>query len=212
MKDNVEGGGEDKEDEDNSYNPPKVAISNDINQVSDFFGNNNSLELDLDQQQLGRCFAVFRDPIDRAVSIFYQLQSTTDRWKDALIDTYANSVECENNWMVRELTGKLGGGELTLDDLTEAKNFIRDYCVIGLEEELAESIGRFESKFGWKSQDAKSDGSSLCINRALQNEIDPPNYEKYEKDSYVFSLFLNKNYFDMELYRYATQLFAQTST
>jgi len=204
---------EDGEDAASSYHPPKITMSNDPNKISDYFRNDNNLEQSVDQQQLGRCFAVFRNPIDRAVSIFYHLQSTTDRWKDATIDAYANSVECENNWMVRELTGKSVGGPLTMDDLAQAKNFIREYCVIGLQEELAESIGRFEGIFGWRSQDAKPDGSSLCIDRTLQNgELDPPNYQKYEQDSYVYSLFRNKNYFDTELYRYATQLFAQRPT
>lgn len=190
-----------------------VTISALVTQASEIFddGSLNNNEKQPQQQQLGRCFTVLRNPIDRAVSIYYYLQSTTEAWRDAPIDAYAKSIECESNWMVRELNGKLNGGQLNLQDLQRAKDFIRDYCVIGLEDQLAESIRRFEDAFGWQSQDVNPDnGSSACTDHTLRNAVvDSPNFEPYGEDSYVWSLFLENNRYDMELYRYAVQLFGE---
>ena len=169
-------------------------------------GNNNN-----GKKQLGRCFTVLRNPVDRAVSIFHYLQSTTEEWRDAPIDAYAKSIECESNWMVRELNGKRNGGVLNPQDLQRAKDFIRDYCVIGLEDQLRESIERFDRAFGWHSTDFDPDnGSSDCVDHILRNAVvDIPSFEPYGEDSYAYNLLLDNNLYDMDLFRYATQLFQE---
>lgn len=185
-----------------------VVISPLIKDVSEIFDNNSASEPDEQQQQrLGRCFTLFRNPIDRAVSVYYNLQATSEKWKDTTIDEYAKSIDCESNWMVRGLTGKLNGGILTPKDTKRAKDFIRDYCVIGLEEQLVESIRRFQEAFGWQSK------AMECIDTTARNGVlDTLSHEKFDEQSFIWKLLFQNNQEDMELYRYAAQLFNERAS
>eukprot|EP00957_Ditylum_brightwellii_P041899 3173272-Ditylum_brightwellii.AAC.1 len=68
----------------------------------------------------GRLFTVFRDPIDRAVSMFYYIQSAdweptyNPELKDMKLSEYARSEYIENNYYTRKLTNVFkdcnGGG------------------------------------------------------------------------------------------------------
>lgn len=47
-----------------------------------------------------RAFVLFRNPVDRAVSMFYFLKSMgNERLKDMTLDDYAKSDMIENNWL-----------------------------------------------------------------------------------------------------------------
>jgi len=184
-----------------------VVISPLIRDVSKLFDDSRNELEEQQQQQLGRCFTVLRNPIDRAVSIYHHLRSTSEEWKNTTIDKYVKSIYCENNWMVRELTGKLDGGIPTMDDLEQAKNFIRDYCVIGLAEQLMVSVRRFQEVFGWRKQ------AMECVDHTMRSGVvDMPGYEKFDEGSYMWNLIKENNEFDLELYHYAVQLFNQRET
>ena len=185
-----------------------IVISPLIRDVSKNFDESRNSDFEeQQQQQLGRCFTVLRNPTDRAVSIYHHFRSASEEWKDTTIDVYVKSIYCENNWMVRELTGKLDGGTPTLDDLEQAKNFIRDYCVIGLPEELMENVRRFQEVFGWRKQTME------CVDHTMRNGVvDMPGFDKVDEGSYMWNLIKENNEFDFELYHYAVQLFKQRET
>lgn len=53
-----------------------------------------------DSDHRGRGFALFRNPIDRAVSMFYYLKETGyPQLKDKELEDYAKSEFVENNWL-----------------------------------------------------------------------------------------------------------------
>jgi len=186
-----------------------VAITPMITEASEIFSNGVQQQTEKQQQQLGRCLALLRHPIERAVDIFNTLKATNSLYRDTSIEGYAESMESENNWMTRELTGKTSGGVLNDRDLLAAKEFLRDYCVIGIHDQIAESIRRFGNAFGWKSHDVNAaDGFSPCVDNTLrQGSLIAEHNVSYGEESWVWSLFLESNRYDMELYRYALELF-----
>ena len=109
------------------------------------------------EQYKGRMFAMFRDPIDRVVSLFYYLQTAT--WEptynpelaDMTLEEYANSTLVEANWMVRALVNKFEG-PLSWDDMNMAKEILRRKCIVGLMNEWELSTDRFNRYFGFAVQ------------------------------------------------------------
>ncbi|KAL7549184.1 hypothetical protein ACHAWF_014830, partial [Thalassiosira exigua] len=121
----------------------------------------------------GMLFAVFRHPVDRAVSWFHHKQSVRDSVHyDPSLEIYSlvdwiNSPSYVTDYMVRTLVGKIDTWvsspdpdrplpfrppvPLTAQDLDVAKEILRRKCVVGLLEEKGESVRRFERFFGWEA-------------------------------------------------------------
>jgi hypothetical protein len=100
----------------------------------------------------GRMFALFRHPVQRVTSIFYYLQSATweptynPEYAQWTLFDYANSPYCESNWMVRSLVRKMTG-PLNPEDVLIAQEILRRKCLVGLMEDMEESIRRFHSLY-----------------------------------------------------------------
>jgi len=163
----------------------------------------------------GRLFAMFRHPVDRAVSLFHFLQDTQWRRRQTFkkelseltIDEYFKSGLAENNWMTRFLTNQLKKGELTRDDVNLAKEILRRKCLVGLLKEKGESFARFERYFGFP---VRSDAEKECHEKKLQWAWPLKHrHEEVEEGSALFDLILSHNMFDMELYEYAQTLFQE---
>ena len=159
----------------------------------------------------GRCFTLMRHPIQRAISVFYFLQklskenSSFHDFSSMTIEDYASSDLVENNWMTRQLNQKSSGGILNEDDLEMAKNFLRTRCLVGLTDNFAESVSRFEAFFGWThvNQEEKRECQEAIVNRHTSGS----EHETFGEDSYVWGLLLEQNRFDMALFDYAVTLF-----
>lgn len=124
-----------------------------------------------DKEYKGVLFAMFRHPIDRSVSWFYDKQSVKDSVHyDPMLEIYGladwvNSPSYISDYMVRTLVGKVDAwavdnagavpfrppAVLTRDDLDLAKEILRRKCIVGLLEEKGESMKRFENFFGWNA-------------------------------------------------------------
>ncbi|KAL7482555.1 hypothetical protein ACHAW6_008232 [Cyclotella cf. meneghiniana] len=111
----------------------------------------------------GVLFALFRHPIDRAVSVFYSKQQVHDVHFDPTLAIYSltdwvNSPSYVNDYMVRSLVGKLNERSpqnqppLNRNDLDVAKEILRRKCLVGLIDEKSESFKRFEKFFGWNAE------------------------------------------------------------
>ncbi|KAL3801602.1 hypothetical protein HJC23_013107 [Cyclotella cryptica] len=111
----------------------------------------------------GVLFAMFRHPIDRAVSVFYSKQHVHDVHFDPTLAIYSltdwvNSPSYVNDYMVRSLVGKLNERSpqnqppLNRNDLDVAKEILRRKCLVGLIDEKSESFKRFEKFFGWNAE------------------------------------------------------------
>ena len=163
----------------------------------------------------GRLFCMFRNPVHRAVSMFYYLQKAT--WEptydptlaDMTLLDYANSNKVEENWVTRFLVHEYTG-RLTKDAVAKAKAIMRNKMIVGVLGNFQESLKRFELYFDWWA-DSKKKGSSVQLvqcqqnqARVKQNKVSHP--LPGEKDP-AYKRLMQLNWADMELYTYAVQLF-----
>jgi hypothetical protein len=93
-----------------------------------------------------KVFVMMRHPIDRAVAMYHKLQY--ERMEPIInmsLEDYTLSSQVENNAVVRNLTGKMQG-EIGEDHLSIAKH-VMEHVLIGVSDQLADSIQRFETFF-----------------------------------------------------------------
>jgi len=163
----------------------------------------------------GRLFTIFRNPIERAASLFYFIQDTqwkqpnsgNEQFASMTIEEFYQGGFAENNWMTRFLTNELTKGELTEEDLNIAKEVLRQKCLIGLLDAKGETFDRFQKYFGWRP---KNGSEEECLSKKLEwawpmKHRHPP----IEKGSDAYVLIRAQNIFDLQLYEYATELFKQ---
>jgi len=163
----------------------------------------------------GRMFALFRHPIERAVSLFHFVQDTHWRNKqtfqqdlaDLTIEDYFRGGIAENNWMTRFLTGELIKGELDEYDLDLAKEILRRKCLVGLLKEKGESFARVETYFGWH---LKSEADRECHEKKL-DWLWPlkHRHEDVQEGTELWDLIMRQNVYDVQLYEYAQLLFKE---
>ena len=155
----------------------------------------------------GRMFTLLRHPIERAHHMYYVKRNRSDEVASMSIQEYSTSKHMENNWLTRFLSGKQIGA-LTDHDLNVAKEVLKRKCLIGLVDNVDESINRFVEYFNFKSS---KDNTQQChenvINDALQNN----NFggDEITEDSDDWNALLNRNIYDMQVYNYAVQLFEE---
>jgi len=175
----------------------------------------------------GRMFALFRHPIDRAVSKFYYLQKATwestynEKWKKMTLETWAQRDRGENNWMVRMLVGKSNRDVLTTEDLELAKEIVRTKFVVGLMDSFDESVHRFNVFLGVDESDARnqqcigqftsSEGDlHASANRkviATKNQWNSYSHPDVEFGSPAWVSLSKIHFFDILLYRYVREVF-----
>ena len=170
-----------------------------------------------DPRNKGRMFCMFRNPVHRAISMFYYLQKAT--WEPTYDPTlasmtlldYANSNKVEENWVTRFLVHQYTG-RLTKDAVDEAKAIMRNKMVVGILGNFQESLKRFELYFDWWADSKQKGNASRMVQcqqnhaRTKQNKLSHPLPD--EKDPGYMRL-LQLNWADMELYLYAVQLFEE---
>ena len=155
-----------------------------------------------------RIFSVFRHPVERAVSLFYYLQSAT--WEPTYDPTlqsmtlaeYASSEKAESNWMVR----MLNNDPVFVDErhLNIAKRILREKVLIGLTSQMEDSIRRFYSYFGWGGS---RDKWSQCERRLLFEGANTNDRHSLEEGAMAWDLLSSRNSLDVALYDYAVELF-----
>eukprot|EP00543_Licmophora_paradoxa_P000053 CAMPEP_0202449388 /NCGR_PEP_ID=MMETSP1360-20130828/8121_1 /ASSEMBLY_ACC=CAM_ASM_000848 /TAXON_ID=515479 /ORGANISM="Licmophora paradoxa, Strain CCMP2313" /LENGTH=394 /DNA_ID=CAMNT_0049067291 /DNA_START=62 /DNA_END=1246 /DNA_ORIENTATION=- len=164
----------------------------------------------------GRFFSVFRNPIDRAVSMFYYLQVAT--WeptyspdlKEWTLLQYATSEKVENNWMVRQLSNTLGG-EINDSHLALAKDVVRRKVLVGLMTKLDESMTRFEKFFHWKYH-VNPPNQEVCRERLTKGGSNSNSKNKKEKPKpgdATWEALTAQNTLDIQLYEYIEELFQE---
>jgi len=179
-----------------------VIVTPHIRQVSIIFDNSHK----------ARLFTMLQDPIIRAISLFeYRKSAKSEPTWDPKLETmtiaeYAKTDMVENNWMTRILSGQYEG-EMTQDNLKEAKRFLRETFLVGLVEKQEESWSRVQHYFGFETDNKKS---TSCIEGFIGKQNDDAkvqNSVNEGSDTYNFLLWQNK--YDMKIYKYATKLFEQ---
>lgn len=114
----------------------------------------------------GQMFALFRHPVDRAVSMYYYLAKAT--WDPhynpdlatMTLEQYAKSRYIENNWLTRFLSNKVGG-RLSREDVLLAKEIIKTKCLVGLYDDMEVSMARFQRYFGWNAEEEEDEDTNV---------------------------------------------------
>ena len=120
-----------------------------------------------DRINKGRAMAIFRNPVDRLVSKFYYLQTATwertykPEWADMSIIEWAEKHNLDENFLVKKILGKQLTDEASMADLIIAKEIVRRRFIVGLLDEMEESIYRFNVMLGVDESDAKN---KECMN------------------------------------------------
>lgn len=182
--------------------------------VSSYFHESASL-FDLEHQ--GRAFIMLRNPFDRAVSMYYhRLHELHDLDESVSIEDYGQGNGIENNWMTRFLTNRMTG-ELTKEDMEQAKEILKEKFLIGFLDDLEESVYRIIKYNGWKYADdetAKMKQEDCIADLAkLGSNINTEGYELPKRGTQAYALIIWQTQFDSKLFEYARELFDdQTKT
>ena len=169
-------------------------------------------------QHRARMFTILRHPVDTAISEFYYLQDATwevnyaPETKDWTVQQYAESRLSNKNFVVRQLVNK-PSGLLYESDLDLAKEILREKFVIGLMNEMDESVRRFDLYFDFD----KSDETNRCVDEVLHpdrssstgggtNSHPHPNILEGTPE---WEAIAQNNYFDIQLYEFAVGLFEE---
>jgi len=176
--------------------------------VSSYFHESAAL-FDLEHQ--GRAFILFRDPIERATSMYWhRIKEVGDLDDTTSIEDYAQGNGIENNWMTRFLANRMTG-ELTKDDLEQAKEILKSKFLIGFIDDLEESVARMMKYNSWKYSidETEQMKEEDCIKDMITSGSNSNAYE-YEipkRGSQAHALISWQTQFDMKLYTYAKEIF-----
>jgi hypothetical protein len=109
-------------------------------------------------------------------------------------------------WLSNQRTGDLSDHHLTL-----AKEVLRTKFVVGLLPEIEKSMQHFEKYFGW--QIINRPYRKKCVEGLLSHGANrhQTSQESRAKDPVGYDALLSQNKLDMELYRYAQQIFQKQS-
>ena len=169
-----------------------------------------AVEYLFDDAHQAAIFGLFRHPINRAVSLYYYLQHAT--WEKTYRPDFQNMTlkeyaidHAEKNFLTRKIAGKSGDqkdSRVTRDDCEYAKLFLKEFVMIGLTDEIDESLMRFARVFGWD----RLGRWETCRDHASQgtNRYDHPQVSPGDEE---WDLLVAKNEYDLELFRYAQELF-----
>lgn len=161
------------------------------------------------QEHKGYMVAMMRHPIDRAVSLFYNMKKNPAYehlvGNFASVDQYSRSSLVENNWMTRFLSNA-SEGPLTPQHEAIAKEVLRTKCLIGLLREKTETMRRLESFFNWKAD--RSQRRMECEEKLLYWDWPGKNrHEPVLEGTEAWNRLEFQNTFDIRLYEYAEKLF-----
>lgn len=166
-----------------------------------------------DLKHQGRAFIILRDPIVRATSMYWhRLKEVGDLDETTTIEDYAQGNGIENNWMCRFLADRMTG-ELTKEDLEQAKDILKDKFLVGFLDDLEESVYRIMKFNGWKfsTDETEQMMEEDCIKDLSAEEggsnVNPHEYEISKRGSQAHALISWQTQFDIKLYAYAKELF-----
>lgn len=170
-----------------------------------------------DPNYRGRVFAIFRNPVHRAVSMFYYLQNA--KWEPTfdpslnrmtLLD-YANSNKVEENWVTRFLVNK-PTGRLLDEHVEEAKQIMRNKIIVGLLDKMHDSLIRFELYFDWwelNKERGNAGRMAQCQENHARNAQNKVSHPIPERTDPAYQRLLQLNWADMKLFKYAEKLFEE---
>ncbi len=155
-----------------------------------------------DEQHPAQAFTILRHPIQRAASVYMMLKDENklplnSRGENIGLEAYARSQFVENNYLTRYLSGKVEGS-VNEDNLKVAKEMLKSF-IIGLADNLEESIQRFEEYFSFEGASCRED---VLKTRGFKKDI-------VKEGSLAWNLLQHQNKYDLKLYVYAQELYTK---
>lgn len=175
--------------------------------VSNYFTSGSAL---FTPQHHGRAFTIMRHPIDLAESLFYYRRkaawepSYRRDWNKITFAQYVASDEYIGNWMVHQLTGTMPWVELTEAHLEQAKSVLQRKVFVGISSQMDETVRQLKRYFHWM------EAQPFCVYNYLHSTPTNSNkHPKIQRGSEQWLVVAEKEKWDMGLYYYALELFAE---
>eukprot|EP00581_Thalassiosira_minuscula_P014695 CAMPEP_0183718546 /NCGR_PEP_ID=MMETSP0737-20130205/11772_1 /TAXON_ID=385413 /ORGANISM="Thalassiosira miniscula, Strain CCMP1093" /LENGTH=328 /DNA_ID=CAMNT_0025948123 /DNA_START=34 /DNA_END=1020 /DNA_ORIENTATION=+ len=168
----------------------------------------------VDSSNKVRALALFRHPVERLISKFYYLKTATwerqysPEWEDMDLHDWAEKENLEINAIVKRLAGKSQRHEATDMDLELAKETIRKRFVVGLTDEMEESISRFNTVMGISEEKRCKECMNTYFGENEKKENSNP-HPTVEQDDPGWQLLAEQNSYDLQLYEFILELFAE---
>lgn len=167
-----------------------------------------------DAEHKARALAIFRHPVERLISKFYYLQtanwekSFSPEWKGMHIAEWAQCCNTDNEQMVKQLAGKPQRDTATEADLLHAKRTIKQRFVVGLMEEMEESIHRFNIVMGIDDKTEKRPKRCMrsYFGKGLM-KVNSNSHPPVQRGSRAWNLIAERNPYDIKLYEFVVGLF-----
>lgn len=195
----------------------------------------NSNQIFATQQVKGMVFAMMKNPVHSTIDAYRDFISSSSSSNSQMpmpIEEYMKSKYFEDNWMTRTLTGKsleLNGDsdmsgneentahndndarkEVTQDDLDFAMRVMSQKVLVGLYPQMQEYVGRLER---FLSLDAADAGILKCRQDVFASALHTVSNSRYPPENTpLWNAIYSKNKFDMQVYKYAGDLFEEEST
>jgi hypothetical protein len=175
--------------------------------VSNYFTSGSAL---FTPQHHGRAFTIMRHPIDLAESLFYYRRKASWEpsyrrdWNKITFAQYVASDEYIGNWMVHQLTGTMPWVELTEAHLEQAKSVLQAKVFVGISSQMDETVRQLKQYFHWMET------QPFCVFNYLHSTPTNSNsHPKLERGGEQWMLVAEREKWDMSLYYYALELFAE---
>lgn len=174
---------------------------------------NFALEHLYDNMHKGRVLALFRHPVDRLISKFYYSQAATwersyhPDWKGVDAEHWAEHINREHNPVVKMLAGLNLEDVVTEADLRVAERTVRQRFVVGLMNEMEESIHRFNVFMGIdESQELNRKCLDEFFGHGSKRENSNP-HPKIEEGDPAWQIIARDNEYDIRLYEQIVEVF-----
>ena len=168
----------------------------------------------------GRGFAVFRNPVERLVSLYYYLQVATwekgydeDLGKKMSLVGFATNKSAANALYRTLITGQ----QIEEDEgIKVVKTLLKEYVLVGLTDRMTESFNRFDTFLGYATSSMRNDKYVQCKRKYWKQGPDDAEYREnkndhppLDSDSEEWRQIAEANAKDMELYAYIQELFVE---
>jgi len=183
----------------------------------------------------GRMFVMFAEPIHRAVGYYHFTSNATwaseynARVSKMTLHQYADSKFVPDNPMVRLLTNTKDSREISELELEIAKLVVKQKVLVGIYEEIIESLERFDRYFSWDvlawHRSNKYDEGDDSKKKEIRQEVQQCSYNAIEggdrwlemqselkgvrvaKESDLWKKLGKSNHWDLKLYDYAKSIY-----
>lgn len=169
--------------------------------VSTYFLSGSAL---FNEAHMGRAFAIFQHPVERALSVFHSQRKINKALQQVSFEQHVKSDYFFDNWMVRQLTGTMPWVELDEDRLARAKNTIQRKIFVGVQDQMGETLRQLRMHYDW------SDIEEGCTSNFVKDEPAQGHPGLAGgRGGKTWNVLVEKEKWDMSLYHFALQLFSQ---